>query len=82
MNGPAQARKLTYGHPIGSPILECPVVWGTPGSLIHFYPKLRHIALNQTRQLLRTISRSDTAAYAKVEAAIVADATMPPQSRS
>ncbi|EIN08488.1 hypothetical protein PUNSTDRAFT_144060 [Punctularia strigosozonata HHB-11173 SS5] len=65
--------------PPGCPNPDCPVVCGTPGSLVHFYPTLRFIAFNQTRHILRDVSQSHTDAYAKVEAAIVNDATTPPR---
>ncbi|KAF9457755.1 hypothetical protein BDZ94DRAFT_1272495 [Collybia nuda] len=39
--------------PPGCPNPDCPVVCGTPGSLVHFYPKLRYIAFNSTRKVLK-----------------------------
>ncbi|KAL1743522.1 hypothetical protein HDZ31DRAFT_40696 [Schizophyllum fasciatum] len=38
--------------PPGCPNPDCPVVCGTPGSLVHFYPTLRQIAHNETVALL------------------------------
>ena len=50
-------------QPPGCPNPDCPVVCGTPGSLVHFYAKLRYIAYNATSHLLRTLAdpASDTA---------------------
>ena len=41
--------------PKGCPNPDCPVVCGTPGSLVHFYPKLRYIVFNNTRHVLETL---------------------------
>lgn len=38
--------------PPGCPDPDCPVVCGTPGSLVHFYPTLRYIAWNNTKSLI------------------------------
>lgn len=40
--------------PPGCPNPDCPVVCGTPGSLVHFYPKLRYIAFDSTRKVLKS----------------------------
>ena len=53
--------------PPGCPNPDCPVVCGTPGSLVHFYGKLRYIAFNQTRHLLDTIATPGSDAYNQVE---------------
>lgn len=39
-------------NPPGCPNPDCPVVCGTPGSLVHFFPQLKHIAYNQTKIML------------------------------
>ena len=53
--------------PPGCPNPDCPVVCGTPGSLVHFYGKLRYIAFNQTRHLLQAVSSPGSDAYNQVE---------------
>lgn len=58
--------------PPGCPNPDCPVVCGTPGSLVHFYGKLRYIAFNQTRHLLQTLSTPGTDAYDAVERRVLA----------
>ena len=59
---------LQDGHtPEGCPNPDCPVVCGTPGSLVHFYPKLRWIAFNATVHLLRTLSDPSSDTYHQVE---------------
>ena len=40
---------------VGCPNPDCPVVCGTPGSLVHFYSTLRYIAYNDTRNLLEKL---------------------------
>ncbi|KAJ7185480.1 hypothetical protein C8R46DRAFT_1185202 [Mycena filopes] len=46
--------------PEGCPNPDCPVVCGTPGSLVHFYSKLRYIAFNDTRHLLASCASAST----------------------
>lgn len=53
--------------PPGCPNPDCPVVCGTPGSLVHFYGKLRYIAFNQTRHLLDVLASPGSDAYNEVE---------------
>ncbi|ETW78087.1 hypothetical protein HETIRDRAFT_326012 [Heterobasidion irregulare TC 32-1] len=62
--------------PPGCPNPDCPVVCGTPGSLVHFYPKLRYIAYNQTRALLADLAAPGSQSYEKVESAVMKAATM------
>ncbi|THH19276.1 hypothetical protein EW146_g1852 [Bondarzewia mesenterica] len=62
--------------PPGCPNPDCPVVCGTPGSLVHFYPKLRYIAYNHTRSLLKDLSTPGSESYRKVENAVVKAAAM------
>ncbi|KAI0659723.1 hypothetical protein C8Q70DRAFT_1153655 [Cubamyces menziesii] len=58
-------------EPDGCPNPDCPIVCGTPGSLVHFYPKLRFIAYNQTYHLLQSIVDPETDTYQQVEQAIM-----------
>ncbi|THH11920.1 hypothetical protein EW145_g360 [Phellinidium pouzarii] len=53
--------------PPGCPDPDCPVVCGTPGSLVHFYPTLRYIAFNSTRETLTDIMKTGSPAYVQVE---------------
>ncbi|KAI0049174.1 hypothetical protein FA95DRAFT_1571363 [Auriscalpium vulgare] len=57
--------------PKGCPNPDCPVVCGTPGSLVHFYPTLRFIAFNETREAMRLYTSSDSEAYRQVEHDVV-----------
>jgi hypothetical protein len=61
--------------PPGCPNPDCPVVCGTPGSLVHFYGKLRYIAFNQTRYLLKTLATPGSDAYSQVEQNVLNAAT-------
>ncbi|KAI0322931.1 hypothetical protein OF83DRAFT_1160942 [Amylostereum chailletii] len=58
-------------NPPGCPNPDCPVVCGTPGSLVHFYPKLRYIAYNQTLSILKTLTSPGSSSYQEVEKAVV-----------
>jgi len=57
--------------PQGCPNPDCPVVCGTPGSLVHFYSKLRRIAFSQTQQLLTNLSKPDSDTYKAVESTVL-----------
>ena len=58
-------------EPDGCPNPDCPLVCGTPGSLVHFYGKLRYIAYNQTRYLLKELCTPGSDTYDQVERAVV-----------
>lgn len=68
-------------EPSGCPNPDCPIVCGTPGSLIHFYPKLRYIAFNETYHLLQALFDPSSEVYKQVEDAVVAAANQSPQRR-
>lgn len=59
--------------PVGCPNPDCPVVCGTPGSMVHFYTKLTEIAFKQTQKTLISLTTPGSAVYDKVEAAIRED---------
>ena len=65
-------------EPDGCPNPDCPIVCGTPGSLVHFFPKLRYIAFNQTYHQLQELSTPGNSAYEQVEQAVLAAAKKPP----
>ncbi|KAF9482315.1 hypothetical protein BDN70DRAFT_853562 [Pholiota conissans] len=52
--------------PPGCPNPDCPVVCGTPGSMIHFYPKLRYISFDATAGLVDDIAKRGSPAYKQV----------------
>ncbi|KAG6864244.1 hypothetical protein C0991_011127 [Blastosporella zonata] len=56
-----------YVNPKGCPNPDCPVICGTPGSLVHFYPKLRYIAYNETRSQLQALATPGSKAYQETE---------------
>ncbi|KAI0355908.1 hypothetical protein OH77DRAFT_1424178 [Trametes cingulata] len=68
-------------EPDGCPNPDCPIVCGTPGSLVHFYPKLRFIAYNQTYHLLQDLSAPGTDTYKRVEQAVMDAAASSPGDR-
>ncbi|KAI0716844.1 hypothetical protein C8Q76DRAFT_617211 [Earliella scabrosa] len=53
--------------PSGCPNPDCPIVCGTPGSLVHFFPKLRYIVFNQTYHHLQKLSTPGSETYQQVE---------------
>jgi len=59
--------------PEGCPKPDCAVVCGTPGSMVHFYPKLRSIAYDETSKLLMKLSSPGSDSYKAVEKAVLAD---------
>ncbi|KAI5122112.1 hypothetical protein M0805_002234 [Coniferiporia weirii] len=59
--------------PPGCPDPDCPVVCGTPGSLVHFYPTLRFIAFNDTRDMMVRLVKPGQKTYEAV-ANLVSDA--------
>ncbi|KAI0301613.1 hypothetical protein B0F90DRAFT_1810134 [Multifurca ochricompacta] len=68
--------------PPGCPNPDCPVVCGTPGSLVHFYPTLRLIAFNYTRSTLQRLCSPGNDAYMKAERAVARAATTPRKRES
>lgn len=57
--------------PPGCPNPDCPVVCGTPGSIVHFYPKFRRLAFNATVNLVNKLMEPSSASYKKVEKAVL-----------
>lgn len=57
--------------PPGCPNPDCPVVCGTPGSMVHYYSTLREIAFNCTRDSLVALSAPDSPTYASIERAVM-----------
>ncbi|KAI0728506.1 hypothetical protein C8Q72DRAFT_779838 [Fomitopsis betulina] len=53
--------------PPGCPNPDCPVVCGTPGSMVHFFPTLRFIAYNETRTRLEAAVAPGSDAYQQIE---------------
>ncbi|KAF7791009.1 hypothetical protein EIP86_001968 [Pleurotus ostreatoroseus] len=70
-HGKCQQESLGGQDPPGCPNPDCPVVCGTPGSLVHFYGKLRYIAFNQTRHLLKTSATPGQDSYMRSEQMVV-----------
>ncbi|KII87676.1 hypothetical protein PLICRDRAFT_112072 [Plicaturopsis crispa FD-325 SS-3] len=68
--------------PPGCPNPDCPVVCGTPGSLVHFYPKLREIAFEETQKLLKKLGSPGSSAYKMIERSIVDDAKTTAERRA
>ncbi|KAI0073780.1 hypothetical protein K474DRAFT_1666197 [Panus rudis PR-1116 ss-1] len=71
-------------EPDGCPNPDCPVVCGTPGSIVHFFPKFRYIGFNQTRNLLKTLTTPGSPTYNDVERMLLDAAAQdaPPSRRT
>ena len=69
-------------EPQGCPNPDCPVVCGTPGSLVHFFPALRLIAFKSTLDTLQKLCSPDSEEYKKTERAVVRAATTTRKSGS
>ena len=63
--------------PAGCPNPDCPVICGTPGSLVHFFPTLRFIAFNHTRNTLQRLCSPGNDAYERAERSVVQTAAGP-----
>jgi len=59
------------GMRIGCPNPDCPVICGTPGSLVHFFPTLQSIAFNYTRSTLQRLCSPGNDAYERAERYVV-----------
>ncbi|KZT24890.1 hypothetical protein NEOLEDRAFT_1134591 [Neolentinus lepideus HHB14362 ss-1] len=57
--------------PPGCPNPDCPVVCGTPGSMVHFYSKLRFIVFNQTKHFLEQMTKPGSDTYDQVERTVL-----------
>jgi hypothetical protein len=62
-------------EPQGCPNPDCPVVCGTPGSLVHFFPTLRFIAFKSTRDMLQKLCSPSSDEYKQTERAVARAAT-------
>ncbi|KAG5646391.1 hypothetical protein DXG03_003714 [Asterophora parasitica] len=60
-------------NPPGCPNPDCPIVCGTPGSMVHFYPKLRYIAFSSTRRQLVELASPGNDAYRALEENVMAE---------
>jgi hypothetical protein len=60
--------------PSGCPDPDCPVVCGTPGSLVHFYAKLVSIVFDCIQDRLASLVSPGSKAYSKVERTLLAEA--------
>ena len=62
-HGKCQRFSKDGSDPPGCPNPDCPVVCGTPGSMVHFYSTLRYIAFNSTKTLLESLTTPGNPAF-------------------
>ena len=60
--------------PNGCPNPDCPVVCGTPGSMVHFFPVLTRLVFNQVSGQMTNITSPGSKAYKQVKKMVLADA--------
>ncbi|KDR80349.1 hypothetical protein GALMADRAFT_92691 [Galerina marginata CBS 339.88] len=65
---------VTGIDPAGCPNPNCPVVCGTPGSIVHFYNTFRSRAFSSNVNLWNELVNPSSAAYKKVEKTVLAAA--------
>jgi hypothetical protein len=58
---------VTGINPAGCPNPDCPVVCGTPGSMVHYYSRLRYIAYNTTWHLMHELARPGTPTFTEIQ---------------
>jgi hypothetical protein len=63
--------RTTGIDPPGCPNPDCPVVCGTPGSIVHFYSKFCSLAFDAIINLFDEIIKPSSAAYQKFEASVI-----------
>ncbi|KAF8348633.1 hypothetical protein F5887DRAFT_879773 [Amanita rubescens] len=63
----ANGTLIGYADPPGCPNPDCPVVCGTPGSMVHHYPILEQIALKSIVELLEALVKPGSETYKQVE---------------
>ena len=68
--------------PPGCPNPNCPVVCGTPGSIVHFYSKFCSLAFDATVHLFDEIIKPSSAAYQKFEASVVSATSSSPSAEN
>lgn len=68
--------------PPGCPNPDCPVVCGTPGSLVHFYSKFCSLAFDATVHLFEDIIKPSSAAYQKFEASVISATSSSPSAEN
>jgi hypothetical protein len=61
-------------NPKGCPNPNCPVVCGTPGSLVHFYGKLRQIVFRNQREILVKLSKPGGTVFNQILEGVKKDA--------
>ncbi|KAG5638338.1 hypothetical protein H0H81_000581 [Sphagnurus paluster] len=64
-------------NPPGCPNPDCNVVCGTPGSMVHFFPKLRYLAFNAIRKQLVESTTPGSEAYQAMEKMVIREAGGP-----
>jgi hypothetical protein len=69
-------------NPIGCPNPDCPVICGTPGSMVHFFPKLKQIVFNGILKVLSALLDPKSKEFKEVLDRIRQEAEMARQQKS
>ncbi|KAL0959673.1 hypothetical protein HGRIS_011372 [Hohenbuehelia grisea] len=68
-------------QPAGCPNPDCAIICGTPGSMVHFYPKVVQIVFDSLRDHLAGLVAPGTDTRKRMEKMILADAQEPRRKR-
>ncbi|KAJ4490217.1 hypothetical protein J3R30DRAFT_47702 [Lentinula aciculospora] len=61
----------TLVNPPGCPNPDCPVVCGTPGSMVHFFPVLRNITVTTHEEIFALLTKQDSASFQDVKTCVL-----------
>ncbi|KAJ4000160.1 hypothetical protein F5050DRAFT_1685862 [Lentinula boryana] len=61
----------TLVDPPGCPNPDCPVVCGTPGSLVHFFPVLRNITFKAHEDIFTLLTKQDSESFQDVKTCVL-----------
>ncbi|KAJ3788512.1 hypothetical protein GGU10DRAFT_108249 [Lentinula aff. detonsa] len=61
----------TLVNPPGCPNPDCPVVCGTPGSMVHFFPVLRNITVKAHEDIFTLLIKQDSESFQDVKTCVL-----------
>ncbi|KAJ3875631.1 hypothetical protein F5051DRAFT_430413 [Lentinula edodes] len=66
----------TLVNPPGCPNPDCPVVCGTPGSMVHHYDALRNITVNSHEGMFALLTKQDSGSFQDVKTCVLGATTL------
>ncbi|KAJ3974055.1 hypothetical protein EV361DRAFT_896716 [Lentinula raphanica] len=61
----------TLANPPGCPNPDCPVVCGTPGSMVHFFSVLRNITVKTHENIFSILTKQDSESFQDVKTCVI-----------